>query len=101
MTDRVLGQAAWPAADHRYLRLRQWAEDAGQLHLCDGDGLVISAAHQAICRGSAEEGADEAATGGDAVVELLVDEGAGHEQVSGAGWDEESEAGRQSDGLRA
>ncbi len=50
---------------------------------------------------SAEEGADEAATGGDAVVELLVDEGAGHKQVSGAGWDEESEAGRQRDGLSA
>ena len=92
MADGVLRQRVGPAADdgergnrrgHRRRAgdRRVGVKDAGEFQAGDGGDLVVVAAGDAVGGGSAEEGADEAAVGRDAVREFLVGEGAGEQQA--------------------
>jgi hypothetical protein len=57
-------------------------EDAGEFEAGDGGDLVVVAAGEAVGGRPAEEGAELAGAGWDAVGEFLVGEGAGEEE----GW---------------
>ena len=83
MADGVLWQTAGPAADQGDLRVGDGAENAGEFEAGDGGDLVVVAGHHALGAGASEEGADEAATGWDALVELLINEGAGEQAALG------------------
>ena len=80
VSDLVLRQAAWPAADLCMRRIGRRAEDGAEL----GEGCRATSSQVASprrCgRGAAEEGAEDARAGRSAVRELLVNEGAGEER---------------------
>ena len=80
------GQRKWRREAREWVRLPRWVrgvEDASEFEAGDGGDLVVVAAGEAVGGGAAEEGADKAAAGWDAMGELLVGEGAGEEKASG------------------
>ncbi len=94
MPNGVLGKAVGPTADYCKGCGRRGCgrrtgdggagvEDARKFEAGDGGDLVVVAAGDAIGRGAAEEGADEAAVGRDAIREFLIDEGAGEKKAHG------------------
>lgn len=95
VADGVLGEALRPAADDRDGGVGERAEDAVEFVPGEGGDVVVGRREETVGDGAAEEGAEEAASGGDAVGKLLIDEGAGQElRVVRRGWgDEEAEAG--------
>ncbi len=95
VADGVLGETLGPAADDRDIWFGQSAEDVRQIALREGGEFLIRAREESFGGVAAKEGAEQATVWRDAMVELLVDEGAGEQLVFGRGWDEEAEALRE------
>lgn len=80
VADGVLGKAVRPAANDGDGGCGEWAEDAVELVPGEVGDVVVGGINEPVGDGAAEKGAEEAASGGDAMGELLVDEGAGEER---------------------